>query len=470
MTGTFHGVDEPYPACPTNQPRLGGPNTTNDEYRVFGYNLDLALRSLRRNPVLTGLMITAIGFGIGTSMTSLSVSRAMSGDPIPEKSQQLFMVQIDSWGPDQRGERNEDGLDENLSYIDAMALENLHAARRQSRFYSSYLNARTEDPKLKPVGMIVPAVDADFFPMLNAPFRFGGPWSRSDDQDGNPVVVISRKLNDQFFSGANSIGKTVTLGGDSYRVVGVLDRWPLVPRFYNLHILPYGQIDELFIPFTRAIKQQAPVTSGTSCKDTTDASFEARLRSECLWIQLWVELPAAAEVVKFRTVLNNYATQQQQSGRFHWPPHTQIRDVMQWLRYRHIVPNELGLLVLASFGFLFVCLMNAMGLMLARIIGRTQDISVRRALGASRTAIIVQCLVETTVIGVLGAILGLLLTVLGVLAMRAALADDFAALTYLNGQAIGIEVSLAIAVTVAAGLYPTWRAAHVEPALQLKAE
>ena len=90
---------------------------------MLGYYLDLALRSLRRNPVLTGLMITAIAFGIGTSMTSLSVSRAMSGDPIPEKSQQLFRVQIDSWGPERRGERNEDGLDENLSYIDAMALK-----------------------------------------------------------------------------------------------------------------------------------------------------------------------------------------------------------------------------------------------------------------------------------------------------------------------------------------------------------
>jgi putative ABC transport system permease protein len=183
-----------------------------------------------------------------------------------------------------------------------------------------------------------------------------------------------------------------------------------------------------------------------------------------------VELPAAADVVKYRTVLNNYAADQQRTGRFHWPPHTQIRDVMQWLKYRHIVPNELGLLVLASFGFLFVCLMNAMGLMLARIIGRTQDISVRRALGASQTAIIGQCLVETTVIGVLGAILGFLLTLLGLLVMRAALADDFSALTYLNAKAIGIEVSLAIAATIGAGLYPTWRAAHVEPALQLKAE
>ena len=437
---------------------------------MLGYYLDLALRSLKRNPVLTVLMITAIGFGIGTSMTSLSVSRAMSGDPIPEKSRQLFVVQLDSWGPDKRGERNEDGLDENMSYIDAMGLKNLQVAQRQTRIYSAVLNARPADPTLKPVGVIVPAVDSDFFAMFNAPFKFGGPWVGSDDQEGNPVVVISRKLNDQFFAGANSIGKTFMLEGISYRIVGVLDNWPLVPRLYNLHIRPYGQIDEIFIPFTRAIKTQAPAASGMSCQDTTTASFEARLRSECLWIQLWVELPAAADVVRYRTVLNNYAADQQRTGRFHWPPRTQIRDVMQWLKYRHIVPNELGLLVLASFGFLFVCLMNAMGLMLARIIGRTQDISVRRALGASQADIIVQCLVETTAIGIFGAMLGLLLTMLGVLAMRTALADDFAALSYLNAQAIGIEVILAIAATIGAGLYPTWRAAHVEPALQLKAE
>jgi putative ABC transport system permease protein len=436
---------------------------------VFGYYLDLALRSLKRNPVLTGLMITAIGFGIGTSMTSFCVSRAMSGDPIPEKSQQLFTVQIDNLGPDRRVERTEDGLDEFMSYLDATGLNNLHAAQRQTRIYSTYFNARPENPKLKPVGVIAPAVDADFFPMFNAPFEFGGPWDRSDDQEGSPVVVISRKLNDQFFAGANSIGKTFTLDEQSYRVVGVLDNWPLVPRFYSLHIQPYGHVDEVFIPFSRAIKAQAPATS-MSCKDVSNPSFEARLHSECRWIQLWVQLPAAADVLRYRTVLNNYAADQQRAGRFHWPPHTQIRDVMQWLQYRHIVPNELGLLMLASFGFLFVCLMNAMGLMLARIIGRTQDLSVRRALGASRAAIIAQCLVETSVIGVLGGIFGFLLTLLGVFAMRAALADDYAALTYLNVRVIGIEVSLAIIATMGAGLYPTWRAAHVEPALQLKAE
>lgn len=437
---------------------------------MLGYYLNLALRSLRRNPALTALMIAAIGVGIGASMTTLSVFRAMSGDPIQDKSAQLFMVQIDSWGPVKPDEPSEDDLEESMSYIDARALLQLHSAARQTPIYSTLQKIKPEDPKLKPAQAVAPAVSADFFPMFEAPFEFGGPWTRTDDQEGNPVVVISRKLNDEYFAGANSVGKILQLDGAAYTVVGVLDKWPLVPRFYNLHIHPYGQIDEIFIPFERAIKTQARSISGTGCKDSSAEAFQDLLTSDCIWIQLWVELPTAADAGKYRTALNNYAADQQRAGRFHWLPHTQIRDVMQWLKYRHIVPNELGLLVFASFGFLFVCLMNAMALMLARIIGRSQDISVRRALGASRTAIIRQCLVETTFIGILGAILGMVLTLLGLLVMHSALADDYAALTYLNAKVISIEVLLAVVATIGAGLYPVWRAANVEPALQLKAE
>jgi putative ABC transport system permease protein len=415
-------------------------------------------------------MIAAIGVGIGASMTTLAVFRAMTGDPIPDKSKQLFMVQIDSWGPAKPDEPTEDGLEQTMSYIDVMALMQLHAASRQTPFYSTLVKIRPADPKLKPAQAVAPAVGANFFAMFEAPFKYGGPWTRADDQEGNPVLVISPKLNDEFFGGANSVGRNLVLDGTSYRVVGVLDKWPLVPRFYNLHVRPYGQIDEIFIPFERAIKAQAQVISGTSCKDSIVETFEELLPSDCLWTQLWVELPTAADVSKYRTALNNYAADQQRAGRFHWRPHIQIRDVMQWLRYRHVVPNELGLLVFASFGFLFVCLMNAMALMLARIIGRSQDISVRRALGASKTAIIGQCLVETTLIGILGALLGLVLTVLGLRIMHAALADDFAALAYLNAKVIGAEVLLAVLATLGAGLYPVWRAAQVEPALQLKAE
>ena len=64
---------------------------------MFNYYFSLAVRSLKRNIVLTVLMIAAIGVGIGASMTTLTVFRAMSGDPIPRKSHQLYAPQIDNF-------------------------------------------------------------------------------------------------------------------------------------------------------------------------------------------------------------------------------------------------------------------------------------------------------------------------------------------------------------------------------------
>jgi len=70
---------------------------------MFAYYIRLAVRSLKRNVVLTSLMIAAIAVGIGASMTTLTVFRAMSGDPIPRKASQLFVPQIDNWGPNKPG-------------------------------------------------------------------------------------------------------------------------------------------------------------------------------------------------------------------------------------------------------------------------------------------------------------------------------------------------------------------------------
>ena len=66
---------------------------------MFYYNVKLAIKSMRRNPVMTGLMIAAIAVGIGISMTTLTVYYLMSSNPIPQKSDVLFAVTLDSWNP-----------------------------------------------------------------------------------------------------------------------------------------------------------------------------------------------------------------------------------------------------------------------------------------------------------------------------------------------------------------------------------
>src|SRR5690242_926657 len=103
---------------------------------MFGYYLDLALRSLKRHKALTALMIITIGFGVAASMTTWSVFRAVSGDPIPWKSSKLFVPQIDNWGPAGHGPKDTSNEPPDaMDYTDAVALMRDHRAKYQSAMY-----------------------------------------------------------------------------------------------------------------------------------------------------------------------------------------------------------------------------------------------------------------------------------------------------------------------------------------------
>jgi putative ABC transport system permease protein len=97
-------------------------------------------------------------------------------------------------------------------------------------------------------------------------------------------------------------------------------------------------------------------------------------------------------------------------------------------------------------------------------------LGVRRALGAAKSDIFLQCLVEAGVVGAVGGLLGLALTALGLAADRAYVAGDLARLAHLDQGAVALTLSLAVVATILSGLYPTWRASRVQPALQLKAQ
>ena len=440
---------------------------------MFAYYLNLAFRSLKRNVILTALMIAAIGVGIGASMTTLTIFRAMSGDPIPEKSHQLFAVQFGNWDPHRPRsvEGDPEGLQPQLTYTDAMALMKAHAALRQTAMYATGFALTPTNPEVRPFQVQTRATYTDFFPMFEVPFRYGGPWTAADDENHADVVVISQELNDKVFSGANSIGKTLNLDGHDYRVVGVTQHWSPTPKFYDLNNDQFGESEQLFVPLTRAIDGQMLNFGNYNCSgDIGEPGWLGRLHSECVWFQFWAELPSAEALARYRTYLNNYASDQQHAGRFSWLPRTHLRDVREWMDYQKVVTTSARILVLVSFSFLFVCLLNAMGLMLAKIMGRAVDIGVRRALGASRYAIFGQCLIEAAVIGLAGALLGLVLTALGLWGLRALLSEEVSRLTHLSIADISIAVGLSLAAALLAGLYPTWRAAQVQPAWQLKAQ
>jgi putative ABC transport system permease protein len=190
--------------------------------------------------------------------------------------------------------------------------------------------------------------------------------------------------------------------------------------------------------------------------------------SACVWIAFMVQLDDAAAVQAYRAYLDGYARNQQASGRFSWPPNNRLRDVPAWLESQHVVPSDTKVSLLVAVGLLLVCLLNTVGLLLAKFLRRSSEIGVRRALGAPRGAIYTQFLTEAGIVGVAGGLLGLALTGVGVASVGWVLPKDIAALARLDVSLLALTLVVAVIATLLAGLYPTYRASNVQPAWQLK--
>jgi putative ABC transport system permease protein len=440
---------------------------------MLGYYLELAVRSLRRSPGLTALMMLMIGFGVASSMTMYAVVRGLSADPIPSKSSQLFAPQIDSWGPRDRGPDGEPPA--GLDYADATALMRQHRATRQSAMYRISPSVMPTDSShnRSPILLDGYAVTSEFFPMLDVPFLYGHGWSAQEDATQAPVAVISDRLNRQIFGGGNSVGKTIDLDSHDYGVVGVMLEWNPQPVFFDTVNPGFGgEGSAVLVPFQQAVAVNMDNQSSDTCrKGTSDpnADFAELRRSDCVWISYRVELDDAASVQRYRSYLDNYASEQQKAGRFDWAPNNRLRDVPAVLYHEHVMPSSIRVSMLVAAGLLLVCLVNTVGLLLAKFLRRSGEIGVRRALGASRGAISVQFLIEAGVIGVGGGVLGLLLTTFGVLSIGLVLSPVYADTAHIDVRLLVLSLFTAVMATILAGLYPSLRAARVQPAWQLKA-
>ncbi|MBS0194120.1 MAG: ABC transporter permease [Proteobacteria bacterium] len=435
---------------------------------MFGYYFDLALRSFRRHRMLTALMVLAIALGIGAAMTTLTVFHVLSGDPIPQKSARLFYVQMEP--------RNKDGYtpgeepETQLTRYDAQALLRERRGDRQALMSAGGVAVEPTKAGLTPFSAVSRYTSADFFPMFDVPFRYGQPWGAADDDARARVVVISKALDDKLFDGGNSVGKTLRLDGKDYRIVGVLADWQPTPRFYDLTSTRYGDNEQVFVPFSTSRDLKLGTGGSMDCWSANkDPDGSTGLNAPCAWVQYWVQLDSATKAAAYKQYLDNYSDAQRKAGRFQRPTNTRLSDVMTWLDHNKVVPSDVKLQMWLAFGFLGVCLLNTVGLLLAKFLRRSTEIGVRRALGASKRAIFAQCLVEAGAIGLAGGVLGLALAELGLWAVRQQPAD-YASLAKLDPLMLLTTFALAIAASLLAGILPAWRAMQIVPAMQLKSQ
>jgi len=433
---------------------------------MFGYYLDLALRSLKRNKALTALMVLAIALGIGASMTTLTVLHVLSGDPLPGLSQTLYYPQIDP--------RDNSGLfpgkepPEQLTLIDGQNLLRAKRADRQALMTGGSVPIQPDSSALDPFYVEARYTTADFFPMFGTRFRYGQGWAAADDEARARDVVINSELNQRLFAGADSVGRTLRIANAAFRVVGVLDDWAPSPHFYDLNTGSYGYTEQVFVPLQTALGLHMDHNGSSDCWGNGAGGIgHIYPAAECVWLQFWVQLDTPAKAAAYKQFLVRYSQQQKALGRFVKAPNVRLRDVRQWLAYERVVPDDVRLQTGLAFGFLLVCLVNTVGLMLAKFLRRAGELGIRRALGASKRALFAQLLVESGVVGLVGGAGGLLLALLGLWLVRHR-PSDYAPLAHLDPTMLLITFLLAVGASLLAGLLPAWRACQITPALQLK--
>jgi putative ABC transport system permease protein len=430
---------------------------------MFGYYFDLALRSLGRNKALTALMVLAIALGIGASMTTMTVLHVLSGDPLPGRSSMLYAPQLD---PRDMGDYQPHAEPpDRVTWIDGMNLLQAKRADRQALMTGGSVAIQPARSALQPFYETARYTTADFFPMFGVPFQYGHAWGESEDAASAAVVVISSRLNDRLFGGRDSSGRILRVEGHALRIVGVLGDWRPNPHFYDLHLKSYGGDEGVYVPLSTSQTLHLAHIGGADCWGNGGA--DATPTAPCVWLQFWVQLDTPPRVAAYRQFLIHYSQEQKSLGRFLRPPNVRLRNLMQWLDYEQVVPGDVQLQTWLALGFLLVCLVNTVGLMLAKFLRRSAELGVRRALGASRRALFMQLLVESGVIGLAGGLGGLLLAYLGLWLVRRQPAD-YAPLAHLDGAMLVMTLVLALAVSLLAGVLPAWRACHVSPALQLK--
>ncbi len=436
---------------------------------MFKYYLKLSWLSIKRTPILTSLMVLAIGLGIGVSMTVLTVNYLMGKDPIPSKSSQLFSVQLYSFGQGYEEERTKDNFPYQLTYQDAMKIHRSEIPLRKTRSVASGMTIIPDSEENTPFLESSRVIDSDFFSMFNISFIYGNTWDKSIDENGKLVAVISKELNDKLFKGENSVGRSINLDSTLYTIVGVIDNWNPSPRFYDLNNGSFNDAEDLFLPFSLVDSQELPSWGDNNgWKNEIVESHQDKLRSEIMWNQYWVELPNGENFVDYKNWLSGYIEQQKQIGRFtHERASASLRNVNEWMTYNEVVSDDNSILVGLSFMFLAVCMINTIGLLLAKFLRRAPEVGVRRALGASRTEIFIQHLFDVGLIGVSGGILGLGIGQLGLLGVKS-LYSSYDRLVHMDPTLVLTAIGIALFSSLIAGMYPAWLICRTNPSIYLK--
>lgn len=427
---------------------------------MFLYNLRLALENFKRAKLLYALVALTLALGIGLLSANIALINSMMSDPIPHKSEQLFHVSMNTWP---QSEPHEEPF-YILRYRDASKILEAESAERAAVFFGSGGYIRdAESSSLARTNVSIRATTHGFFALADTPFLYGNAFAT----DNIFEVVLGDNANNRIFGGGNSVGKSIELNGKHYKVVGVLKPWHLRPRFYHItENQAFFTTDDIFLPLETALDENLPIHGRSSSTDSWYKASDTRDRN-VYYLHAWVELSNQQNKMAFQNYLDGYAQSLKDAGEHPNQILNVLHDVNEWIDDRNIVDKRIIAFAIVSVLFLLVCVFNASSLLLARLHAAVFEHGLRRAIGASKYQLMAQGMIESTFLGLITGLLGLLLAYV-FLAMSVSFIPAVRNIAVLDVNVMIGGVIVAIIVTNLSNLYPLIRVNHRTISAELK--
>jgi putative ABC transport system permease protein len=278
-------------------------------------------------------------------------------------------------------------------------------------------------------------------------------FSVQDDEKREPSCVIGARLARQLFPTIDPIQKEIWIGDDLYRVIGVIGDAYSTPDFENKPLWFVGENADIYVPMeTYRSRSGDKIMRFQQGSNTLE---KVELHEVILTLNTQQDVMTAASVV--RDLLARYHRRQDYEIVV---PLQLIRQAQETRRLFNIVLGSIAAISLIVGGI------GIMNIMLATVSERTREIGIRRALGACRRDIVIQFLVETTLLSTFGGVVGLI---------GGAIIPMFITLvthvkTVLTPSSFIVAFSVSVAIGIVFGIYPARRAALMDPIEALRHE
>ncbi len=366
--------------------RLGGLTQIEEQQReqrrlpladTIGRDLRYALRILRRTPVFTATAVLTLGLGIGATTAMFGLVHAVLLKPLPYAEPDR-LVRVFETNPLKGWTRNSaspanyaDWQKQNTVFSDVAALEVFDPAKGTT---DMFLTGLGEPQRLQASG-----VSGNMLRMLETAPLLGRTFTDAETFEGSSrVVVLSYGLWQTLFNGDRGVlGRTISLSGRTYDIVGVMPKEFFFPRRDVQLWYPLGYQPAMFVQSRRPH-----------------------------WLTVVARLRPGVSIEQARDQMKAIAAQLERQY-----PDTNTQMGVRLEPFHDTLTGDARtplLLLLASVGvlFLIVCV-NLASLQIGRIAERAREMAIRQALGAARGRLLGQLLVEGLVVSLAGGAVGL---------------------------------------------------------------